>query len=335
MKIPFSVVGLLLLIGCKTVPAEDSTQPVTPIPADQMVQLQDVRLHYLDWGGTGDLVLLVPGVTATAHVWNAVAPRLVDRYRVIAVTRREHGASESTGRPFDLDDLADDLGQVIRHFSEGPAIVIGHSYAGLEMPRLYQRHPDQVRALVFVDALFGRPWNGSGPPRAPGFGPLPTSPSSIGEAVSWFREMFPGVTPELATHYVESQYLTDQSGQLQLRIPVPGEMLTRFLALKESWAPTDYEGIDVPVLAIRAAQAGYFASNLEARGFATDSIDLAVRWAREVDDVQKGGTTEALLQAVPGARSVVLDSTSHTLPLDRPEVVSRLILEFLASEVSR
>jgi pimeloyl-ACP methyl ester carboxylesterase len=147
--------------------------------------------------------------------------------------------------------------------------------------------------------------------------------------------MFPGVTPELATHYVESQYLTDQSGQLQLRIPVPGEMLTRFLALKESWAPTDYEGIDVPVLAIRAAQAGYFASNLEARGFATDSIDLAVRWAREVDDVQKGGTTEALLQAVPGARSVVLDSTSHTLPLDRPEVVSRLILEFLASEVSR
>ena len=52
--------------------------------------------------------------------------------------------SEKTGRPFDLDALADDLAEVIDVFSEDPAIVIGHSYAGLEMPRLYRRHPDKV-----------------------------------------------------------------------------------------------------------------------------------------------------------------------------------------------
>jgi pimeloyl-ACP methyl ester carboxylesterase len=331
MTVAFTV----MLVGCAAAPETESGGAMAEVPEDRMVQLESVRLQYLDWGGEGDLILFVPGVTATAHVWNAVAPHFVDDYRVIAVTRREHGASEATGRPFDLDTLADDLAQVIEQFSEGPAIVVGHSYAGLELPRLYRRHPDKVQALVFVDALYGPPWDGQGPPGAPGFGPFDSVYQSLSEPVAWFREMYPGISPELASHYVESQLYPDSAGQLRLRVPVPSQRLDQFLSLKSTWSPSDYAGIDVPVLAIRAAQALYLAANLKARGFPQDSIDVAVRWAREVDDVQKRRTTEALLEGVPAAVSVVLDSTSHALPLDRSDVVTNLIREFLERNLLR
>jgi len=324
-----------LVLGCKPGASGMPQASSTSVPDDQFVQLQNVKLHYLDWGGDGDLMLLVPGVTATAHVWNAVAPHFVDKYHVIAVTRRDHGDSEATARPFSLDDLADDLAEVIERFSDRPAIIVGHSYAGLEMPRLYQRHKDRVRALVFVDALFGAAWDGGGPAGAPGFGPPDSAYRTVTDAATYFRTMFAGVTPELASQYVGSQLYSDESGRYRWRIPVPSPLLTRFLSLKSTWSPADYVGIEVPVLVIRAAQARYIAGNLRARGFPQDSIDLGIKWARDVDDAQKIRTIDALLDAVPDAVSVVLDSTSHALVLDRPEVVVELIQDFLRSHVQK
>jgi pimeloyl-ACP methyl ester carboxylesterase len=39
---------------------------------------------------------------------------------------------------------------------------------------------------------------------------------------------------------------------------------------------------------------------------------------------------ELLAQSIPGARKVVLPQVAHLLNMERPEEVSRLVLEFLA-----
>ena len=59
-----------------------------------------VRVEVLDWGGTGRPILFV-GCYLSAHVYDEIAPKLTDRFRVYAVTRRGVGASDrpTTGWP--------------------------------------------------------------------------------------------------------------------------------------------------------------------------------------------------------------------------------------------
>jgi pimeloyl-ACP methyl ester carboxylesterase len=47
-----------------------------------------VRLHFLDWGGGGRDLVLLGGLGATAHLFRGLAPRLAERFRVTAFTRR-------------------------------------------------------------------------------------------------------------------------------------------------------------------------------------------------------------------------------------------------------
>jgi non-heme chloroperoxidase len=54
---------------------------------------KSVRLEVLDWGGTGRPILFV-GCYLTAHVHDAIAPKLTDRFHVYVITRRGIGASD-------------------------------------------------------------------------------------------------------------------------------------------------------------------------------------------------------------------------------------------------
>jgi len=58
------------------------------------VNVNGIRLHYLDWGGNGTALLLLPGMGNSAYIYGEFAPRFVDNFRVIAITRRGHGDSD-------------------------------------------------------------------------------------------------------------------------------------------------------------------------------------------------------------------------------------------------
>ncbi len=40
------------------------------------VNVNNIRLHYLDWGGNGPLLLFLAGVGNNAHIFDGFAPRL-------------------------------------------------------------------------------------------------------------------------------------------------------------------------------------------------------------------------------------------------------------------
>src|SRR5262245_27530260 len=54
------------------------------------VEVNGVTLHALDWGGDGPPVIMVHGTGRTGRSWNAIARRLRDTYRVIALDLRGH-----------------------------------------------------------------------------------------------------------------------------------------------------------------------------------------------------------------------------------------------------
>jgi pimeloyl-ACP methyl ester carboxylesterase len=104
----------------------------TPEPADGWVEVNGLRLHYLDWGGAGrPPVLFLHGGSAHAHWWDFAIPLLAERFRCIALDLRGHGES---GRPANADyglaAHAADVGAVVGALGLGGGGVVGHSFGG-------------------------------------------------------------------------------------------------------------------------------------------------------------------------------------------------------------
>ena len=60
-------------------------------PRDEWVTIDGLKFYYRDWGGPGQLVLLLHGLASTCHIWDMVAPILAQNHRVVALDQRGHG----------------------------------------------------------------------------------------------------------------------------------------------------------------------------------------------------------------------------------------------------
>ena len=92
--------------------------------------------------------MLVHGFTQTRHAWDVVAPRLVERYEVIAVDAPGHGDSGAIRA--DLPSAAPMLGA-----AGGSATYVGYSMGGRLCLQLALARPELVRRLVLVSTTAG------------------------------------------------------------------------------------------------------------------------------------------------------------------------------------
>jgi pimeloyl-ACP methyl ester carboxylesterase len=297
-------------------------------PVDGYVDVGGTNLHYRDYGGTGDLLLFVPGFFMTAHVYDQLAPHFTDRYRVLALTYRWHGTSDATGVDFDLDTLARDVAGFIDRFTEDPATVVGWASAGLVLPRLARQRPDQMRALVFANAVWASVPRPPGIPRwPPPTPPLDTVYPSL-EAAAEDRQGAMSITSTEAVIGVLAGNLGQRADGMYVWLPPLGTRAgDRFLAWYDSAAV--YDGLNLPVLAMQVHQGNALAADYEARGIPQDTTELALRWVREFYDVSLDQGIDALRAAVPDAEVVVLDDLNHNYMIENPDVVAPIIDDFL------
>lgn len=72
--------------------------------------------------------------------------------RAITYERAGYGQSPGVDAPRDVDQRVADLARALTKVgAPGPYILVGHSYASLELLRFAQTHPDQVKGLVLID----------------------------------------------------------------------------------------------------------------------------------------------------------------------------------------
>jgi pimeloyl-ACP methyl ester carboxylesterase len=113
---------------------------------------RNVRLEVLDWGGTGRPVVLLAGLGGNAHTFDALAPKLTDRYHVYAITRRGFAPSSVPTSGYLSDSLADDVLAVLDSLHLERPVLVGHSIAGQELSSIGSRRPERVAGLVYLDA---------------------------------------------------------------------------------------------------------------------------------------------------------------------------------------
>jgi pimeloyl-ACP methyl ester carboxylesterase len=122
-------------------------------PLEGFVEVNGVRLQYLDWGGSGTALILVHGLGDNAHIFDDLAPAFTDHFHVIAYTRRGSGNSEVKG-PYGVATFTEDLLGVMDALGITQADLVGHSAGGAEITELAAEHPERVGRIVYFDAAY-------------------------------------------------------------------------------------------------------------------------------------------------------------------------------------
>jgi pimeloyl-ACP methyl ester carboxylesterase len=113
-----------------------------------------LTLNALEWGEPGRPALcFLHGGSAHAHWFDGVVPPFVDRYHVLSLDQRGHGASDWAPEPaYATEDFAGDLLGVMEAMGWPRMTVIGHSMGGHNAMGFAAWHPDRVERLVVVDS---------------------------------------------------------------------------------------------------------------------------------------------------------------------------------------
>jgi pimeloyl-ACP methyl ester carboxylesterase len=135
-------------------------------PLDPLYELPaDVTHHWIDAGDGGSLhvlergrgrpLLLIHGITLQAGVWSPQLHLLADRYRVLAMDVRGHGASQAGSLGLGRKAAARDVVTVLDHFDLRGTVIAGHSMGGMILMELAGDFPgelnDRVAGLAFMD----------------------------------------------------------------------------------------------------------------------------------------------------------------------------------------
>ena len=120
---------------------------------DEAVQHDHIRTRL--YGTAGPVVVLIPGMSTPAAVWDGTVASLVDDHRVLTVEVRgfagERGtANESAGA---IDGIVADISADLAARNLGSATIVGHSLGGLIAMEFGLAHAEQARSLVILDSL--------------------------------------------------------------------------------------------------------------------------------------------------------------------------------------
>jgi pimeloyl-ACP methyl ester carboxylesterase len=154
MKRLWSLVAILFTAGA--LPLAQSQQSRQPV--DGFVDVDGLRIHYVDWGGSGKPLVMVHGLDRVARTFDHLAVRFSPAYRVIAIDMRGHGDSgwDPKGR-YLVEDHVGDLEGVVQQLGLRDLTLWGNSTGGRVVQVFAGKHPDLVSRVISEDVGPERP----------------------------------------------------------------------------------------------------------------------------------------------------------------------------------
>ena len=313
---------------------ENAAQPadcldVTPHEVTFVTVEPGVQLEVLDFGGSGETMVLLTGLGDNAHVWDGFAYQFTDHFRVIGITRRGFGRSDQPPGGYDVRTRARDDIEVLDQFEIDKAVFVGHSLAGSELSQLGLAYPDRVDKLVYLDAAdlaerFVFPEEPAGPPYTDDDGrSLPIYQAALARLEGFRR-------PAAAAC---NSFLFSSSWMIDDNV-TPQDIDDKLLADVKKQPPTDWQKIVAPRLGIFAT----FSRELRLPWYWYLSADQQAAFDRawppivdwHEDTIQRFGShqpdvPEPIVRELPGA--------PHYIYISNEAFVVREMREFLLGEL--
>jgi non-heme chloroperoxidase len=303
-------------------------------PRDAFFEADGARLHYLDWGGEGPAVVFLAGFGNTPHFFDGLAGKLADRFRVVGLTRRAHGASSAPESGYDVPTLAGDVVRFLDQLGIERASLAGHSFAGIELIQLALAHATRVQKLVFLDALYELQESdlelfGANPQLANS--PPPDAFDSVEAYSEDFVARYPAYRRLRSPRWdalMAHALVTTEDGRFRERLrPAVAQQLGE----AHFEFRTDWRRIRSPVLAFYA----FHDESWLLPEDASPELSRTVRaFTERVDREYRRRCVDRARREIPGIEIVELTDTSHYCFLDREDEVVDAMREFLLKEAT-
>lgn len=137
------------------------TPPYDTVPyeAEKFISVAPgVNVEVLDWGGSGETMVLLTGSGDNAHVYDYFAFQFTDFFHVIGITRRgwlpssQPLPSSPPRTGYDVETRAADHIKILDALGINKAVFVGHSIAGSELSKIAVKYPSYVDKLIYLDA---------------------------------------------------------------------------------------------------------------------------------------------------------------------------------------
>ena len=115
----------------------------------QQIKVQNLQLHVRVFG-KGTPLLLGHGLICSGSMFDAIAHKLKDRFKLVIPDFRGHGQSESALSAWTLDDLVEDYKAITDVLQLNSVIHVGFSMGGMVSLRYALKYPQNVKALILI-----------------------------------------------------------------------------------------------------------------------------------------------------------------------------------------
>lgn len=274
--------------------------PMPGEPKDAtFLQVDGVRLRYLDTGGDGPPVVLLHGFASAIENWAPVIPKLQGRYRLIALDLKGFGWSDRPEGDYSPQEEARLVVGLMDRLGVQRAAVVAHSWGSSVALALALQAPERVSRIALYDAWVYED-------QIPSFF-LWARADGLGEFLvgAWYDER-----PDdrmTAAFYDKSMISEALIDEVEDALDRPGTKAAALAAIRGqrfSDLETSYGRIQKPTLLL---------------------------WGRD-DEVTTLEMGERLVRQLPDARLVVYERCGHFPMIEAAPASTRDLLSFLAEE---
>ena len=259
--------------------------------------------------GEGPLLVMVHGIAGSSGTWVPVMPLLAERYTVIAPDLLGHGESAKPRGDYSLGAYASGIRDLLGVLGHERATIVGHSLGGgIAMQFAYQ-FPQMAERLVLVCS------------------------GGLGKEVTPLLRALTVPGTEYVLPFFLRRELHDVLGAAGRVVGRFGVRADPFLSeVWQAWARlTDVRAQRAFIHTIRAVIdiAGQRVSARD-RLYLAHEVPTMIVWGDrdQVIPVSHGHIAHEL---IPGSRLEVVQGAGHFLPIERPELLDRLLRDFLAT----
>jgi pimeloyl-ACP methyl ester carboxylesterase len=264
----------------------------------ELLTLPGADLHVVDEGPRSAAALvMLHGATGSVRWWEHQSRALRGGCRVIRFDGLGNGCSEKPLDGYAIHEQAGLVAAALERLGVRRAVLVGYSAGGTVATELAALEPGLVRALILVG----------------------TSPGP-----SWFRE---GLLGRLSRTALIGELMRATLPDAPVmrgcaRAFAPGFPVPRWVL--DDVRSTTYSSYAKP----RKAQLDYHCARPLRARLAAGSIPVLVLFGDEDRIVDPRATRE--WEAVPNVEVRIVEGTGHTPMVERPELVTELIADFLA-----
>lgn len=286
------------------------------------MRIGDLSIHWKDYGGSGDLIVLVHGLGGSIANWDAIGPALAEIGHTVALDLPGFGLSPPA-EDWELETHADAVESFVAELGDS-ATLIGNSMGALLAEMVASRRPDLVSALVLISPAT--------PPR------LPDRRIHWPTARRLLIQALPLVGPAKARRIISRstpEEIVRTSIELITHDParVPVEMIDSFVDLARARFELPWSPDSVPMTGNSIARLFVRRSRFVSMVRAIRSPTLVIHGVE--DHIVSPTSVEWVCRLRPDWELVQMEDTGHTPQIDAPGRLMSILSPWLSARLRR